>query len=200
MFDPKTDSRRALAMGVLFEGGLGVLACALGWLLDVRPWAQFLWSARDAGLGAAAAVPLAVLFFAALHSRLQPLVRIRRFLDEVFRPLFVRCTLAELALLSALAGLGEEMLFRGLLQTSASRALGTTAGLVVASVAFGLAHSITPTYAVVAGVIGGYLGWLWLATGNLLVPVVAHGLYDFVALVYLLRRQVPPAETDGAGG
>ena len=29
--------------------------------------------------------------------------------------------------------------------------------------------------------------WLWLASGNLLVPIVAHGAYDFAALVYLLH-------------
>ena len=39
-----------------------------------------------------------------------------------------------------------------------------------------------------AAVVGIYLGLLWLATGNLLVPIVTHGVYDFAALVWLLRR------------
>ena len=38
-----------------------------------------------------------------------------------------------------------------------------------------------------AGLIGLYLGWLWLAVGNLLVPIVVHALYDFVALMYLVK-------------
>ena len=46
---------------------------------------------------------------------------------------------------------------------------------------------ITPTYGVLAALIGVYLGWVWLASGNLLAPVVAHALYDFVALVVLVR-------------
>ena len=39
-----------------------------------------------------------------------------------------------------------------------------------------------------AGLIGIYLGWLLAATDNLLVPIVAHAAYDFLALVYLLHR------------
>ena len=52
---------------------------------------------------------------------------------------------------------------------------------------FGLLHPITRAYAVIAALLGAYLGGLWLAGGNLLTPIVAHALYDFVALVYLLR-------------
>ena len=61
--------------------------------------------------------------------------------------------------------------------------------LSVASVLFGLGHLITPVYAVLAAVIGFYLGALFLATDNLLIAIVAHGLYDFVALLYLIRRR-----------
>lgn len=183
----ETNRRNALVLGVLVEGGLGVVACVAGWFLGIRPWLQFDAGAGDAALGAAAALPILAGFVLTMNSRAAPLVRIHRFLDEVLGPLFRRCSLAELALLSALAGAGEEMLFRGVLQTWLASLLGPTIGLFVASALFGLAHSITPTYALVAGLIGAYLGWLWIATGNLLVPALAHGLYDFAALVYLLR-------------
>ena len=63
-------------------------------------------------------------------------------------------------------------------------------GLLAASVLFGLAHPITPAYAVLAAMIGVYLGWLWLAFDkNLLVPITAHALYDFLALIYLVRTR-----------
>ena len=35
------------------------------------------------------------------------------------------------------------------------------------------------------------MGWCWglfLVTGNLLAPIVTHALYDFLALLYLVRR------------
>ena len=60
-------------------------------------------------------------------------------------------------------------------------------GLIAGGVLFGLAHCITPTYALLAGLIGLYLGWLWIATGNLLVPITTHAVYVFLALVYLIR-------------
>jgi membrane protease YdiL (CAAX protease family) len=41
---------------------------------------------------------------------------------------------------------------------------------------------------VLAAAIGLYLGWLFDLSGNLLLVIVAHALYDFVILVYLQRR------------
>ena len=43
------------------------------------------------------------------------------------------------------------------------------------------------TDALVAGLLGFYLGLLYLETDNLVVPMVVHSLYDFFALVYLVR-------------
>jgi membrane protease YdiL (CAAX protease family) len=63
------------------------------------------------------------------------------------------------------------------------------------AVAFGLAHALTVTYAVLAALVGGYLGWLHLASGNLLVPVLAHALYDFIALRLLLRVKPTPTSS-----
>ena len=46
---------------------------------------------------------------------------------------------------------------------------------------------MTRPYAVVAGLVGVYLGWLQMVSGHLLAPIVAHATYDFVALMYLLK-------------
>jgi uncharacterized protein len=59
---------------------------------------------------------------------------------------------------------------------------------------FGVAHWLTPTYAVLAGLVGAYLGWTLAASGNLLVPIVAHGLYDLIALAVLVRVKSAAAE------
>ena len=63
-----------------------------------------------------------------------------------------------------------------------------TVGLIGASLLFGLAHLLTTSYAVVTALAGLYLGGLFLATDNLLAPIVTHAVYDFLALVYLVRR------------
>jgi membrane protease YdiL (CAAX protease family) len=178
---------RLVALVTLFEGGLALLAWGAAWLFDEPLWQGLRWGAADAARGAAAAVPMLAVFWLCLRVRLPPLVRIRRLCEEYIRPLFAPCTAAELALLAALAGLGEEALFRGVLQAVLARTLAAWAAVAVTSAVFGLLHALTPTYALFAGLLSAYLGVVWLHTGNLLVVVVAHGLYDFVALLYLAR-------------
>jgi membrane protease YdiL (CAAX protease family) len=121
------------------------------------------------------------------------LVNLRRVVDRILVPMFRDCRPLELLVISVLAGLGEEMLFRGVLQEAVSGWIGPPAGpwagLVAAAFLFGLLHPLTPTYAVLAGLIGLYLGWLWMLTANLLVPITAHAAYDFLALMYLVKMR-----------
>ena len=106
---------------------------------------------------------------------------------EQLGPLLAPRSPVELALLAALAGFAEEILFRGVVQVGLARILPESGALVVAGAAFGLAHFITPTYAVLAGLAGLYLGGLFWLEGSLTAPIVAHALYDVVALNYVAR-------------
>jgi membrane protease YdiL (CAAX protease family) len=178
-------------MAVLVEGGLVGLAWLGGWLLGSSPLDTFYVDQNDFLLGALAALPMLLLFGVCLLWPVGPLARIRYLTTQYIRPLFASFTYAELALVCLLAGFGEEMLFRGVLQGAMSEQWGDELGLATASALFGLCHAITPTYAVWAGLMGGYLGWLWMVSGNLLVPVVAHALYDFLALVLITRSDLP---------
>jgi uncharacterized protein len=176
-----------------FEGGLAIAAIVLGWLLGQPTLASFHFELRDAALAMAATLPPLGLFWLCLKLPLRPLQTIARILDEVLVPLFRDCRLTDLAIIAALAGLGEEMLFRGVIQAAAAEEIGGPwgmwLGLAIAAVLFGLLHSITPTYALLAGLIGVYFGGIWLICDkNLLVPVTTHAVYDFVALVYLARQ------------
>jgi CAAX protease family protein len=145
------------------------------------------WNLKDAFLAASATLPLLLLFSLCVHWPVGPLARIKAFAEEVMKPLFRSCTLLDLAAISLLAGVGEEMLFRGVLQDLFSRWLDPWLALTLASILFGLLHLITPTYAVLAALMGAYLGWLYARTGNLLVPIMTHTLYDFFALSYVVR-------------
>jgi hypothetical protein len=183
-----------VTLAVLFEGGLALVAWGAAWLFGEPLWARLDWSAEAAAWGVAATLPMLAVFGLCLQLRLPPLARIRRLCEEVIRPLFAPCGLAELALISLLAGLGEEALFRGVLQTVLARWLATWAAVVLTAVVFGLLHALTPTYALLATLMGAYLGVVWLVAGNLLVVILAHALYDFVVLVYLTRS--PPLPSD----
>jgi membrane protease YdiL (CAAX protease family) len=176
-----------LWLGIALEGGLAVLAWGLAGLLNIPLEQKLRWDVQDIALGIAASLPLLLLFWLCLRLPAAPLRRIRDIVEKFIRPLFADCSLAELASLSLLAGVGEELLFRGVLQELLCGWWGLGAGLATASLVFGLLHALTPTYAVLATLMGAYLGGVWLATGNLLPAIIAHALYDFLALVVLVR-------------
>jgi len=200
MQDETERSSNVTGVAGLFEGGLAVLALAIGHIVGHSPLSTVPLTAE--GLpnngqallwGLLAAVPMVAGLFAMDWIPLGALVRLKRLVQKLVMPLFRDATTAELALVAVLAGIGEELLFRGLLQDALAVSIGGTAGmwigLSVAAAVFGLAHAVTRTYAVLATAVGVYLGWLFLATGNLIAPMVAHAVYDFVALVYLVKWQ-----------
>ncbi len=145
------------------------------------------WNAAGLAWGVAATAPMLAGYWMCVWLPIRPLRRLARLVRWLLRPLLEGSRWPELLLISAAAGLGEELLFRGLVQNLGQAWLGTLWGLALASLLFGLAHPLTRWYIAIAALIGLYLGWLWLATGNLLAPIVAHGLYDFVVLLVMAR-------------
>lgn len=169
------------------ESSLGLAAVVLGYLFHQSPVARFHWNLTDAGLGLVATVPPFFLFVGMLKSSPGFLRDVHHAMEQTVRPLFARWSILQLAIISVLAGVGEELLFRGFIQEKLTGSIGSTLALLAASVLFGCVHPITWNYAVVTALVGVYLGGLMLATGNLLSPIVTHAAYDFMALVYFLR-------------
>ncbi len=184
---PADPRQTVVLLAVFVEGGLMLVATVLGWLLGQPPLEHFEWDGWAALRGAAAAVPLVLAFLVFQRWPFGPLGRIRRFSEQVVRPLLAPCSVVDLFGISVLAGLGEEMLFRAVLQGAFERWAAPWLAVTAASLLFGLLHAVTFTYAVLATLMGAYLGTVWLLTGNLLVVVVTHALYDFLVLLWLLR-------------
>ncbi len=179
-------SKQWLLFAFLFECGLGVLAVGIGWLCGRFPAHDVRWEPAAGLYGVAAVGPMFFVLWLCTRLPAAPLVRLTRFARQLAHEVFGQATWLELLLVSLAAGFGEELLFRGLLQAILSDQFGPLVGLAAASVLFGLAHPITATYAAVAALIGVYLGWIWVqADHNLLVPILAHSLYDVVAIAYL---------------
>jgi membrane protease YdiL (CAAX protease family) len=202
--EPKKKGANIVRLGILVEGILVVLAIGLS-LLGVfdsnQPLHKFHWGQALEGLlwGVLASLPL-IGFLAAFHFfRFKWIEGLRRFSAEQVKPLFDGSTMIELALLSVAAGIGEELFFRWCLQGGVTSALepkfgwivAVGGGLIIASLVFGLCHAATWQYFTLTFVGGLYLGWLMVVTGNWLVPAVAHALYDFVALMYIVNMSVP---------
>lgn len=174
-----TDRRKFLAAALLFEGSLIGIAYLIGFWCEVGPWNHFRWTVKGLGSGVAATLPIFSLFVISYRRPIGPLREIKERLIQTLGPSLARCHWYDLLVLAAVAGIGEEVLFRGVLQP--------WLGLGWSNVLFGLAHSVSPMYALLAGAIGAYLGWLQDATGSLLAPIVTHGLYDFLAFLVVAR-------------
>jgi len=110
------------------------------------------------------------------------------YLQLVLKPLL----LLDIIWLGLLPGMSEELLFRGVMLP----AVGLNAmGLVATSMLFGVLHLSGPQqwpYVVWASVVGLILGFSAIATGNLLVPIIAHVVTNLVSsyLWKLGNRQV----------
>lgn len=102
-------------------------------------------------------------------------------LGGTFKPIIA---LVVSIVLGVAAGIGEEMLFRGILQYELAHRIGVFLSLLLSSALFGLLHAVTPLYALLASLASLYFGFLYMAFDNLAVPIACHALYDVGALMY----------------
>lgn len=167
-------------------------------------WTGGSWVvAALAGLAAAAVLVAVNLALLCRAPDVAGVRSVRRLYRDTLRPLFATVGLRDVVVISVAAGVGEELLFRGALQAEA--------GLAAASVVFGLLHiggRDTVVFGVWVMVMGAGLGWLAVVTGGLLAPIVAHGVYDAVAIAYCrwgpvcdaVRRLDAPGRQDAVTG
>lgn len=178
--------RQFMVLAVGFEGALLVLAWVLGLFLGLRFWEGIGLSVRGLALGIALCLPLTAGVIGAVETSWGLFAPIRRDLKLVVQ-LFSKCTVLDLLCISLLAGICEEALFRGFLQPYLAQYTGTIIAIAIVSLIFGALHAVSLSYAVFATLISLYLGLLLLWFDDLLVPVTVHALYDFLALLYILR-------------
>lgn len=188
MDEPPIDSRSFFRAAMISEALVLLAGIALGAFLQRPPGEQIHLLSVDWLWGLLAALPMVAALWLAERFPLGPLKSLEQIFEQVLKPLFRSWPTWQLFAVSAMAGVGEEILFRGAIQGGVEQFSGSPwLAIVIASVLFGLAHPMSRLYVGVATVIGFYFGWLLWSTDNLLVPIVAHGAYDFVALLYMLR-------------
>lgn len=185
---------RVLLFAIVGEGLLGL--AALVWVL----WRGLPMPWGDLHLGTVAGLTMALMLAAVQYGLLHhapmvgPVRALRRLYHDVLHPLFERVTPLEIVGISLLAGVGEELFFRGAVQQEW--------GWTAASVLFGLCHVGSRETLVLgawAALVGGLLGWLAIATGGLVAPIVAHAVYDAMALSYI-RWGIGPIEPAAGEG
>lgn len=185
-FEPLTRTQVLIAMGVT---AVILLVVAKIWLRLSSVTLLPLQGTSEAiflGLG----IAMGITGASGLVYRLWPAYRQSAdyYLQLVLKPLI----LPDIIWLGLLPGMSEELLFRGVMLP----AVGLNAtGLVATSLLFGVLHLSSPQqwpYVVWASVVGLLLGFSALATGNLLVPIVAHVATNLISsyLWKLGNRQV----------
>jgi uncharacterized protein len=181
--------RHPLRAGMIFQGALIPLALLLGALVGVPVLGRFDWGAVAVLNGGLAAVPM--LGFVALlaGSGLQAYRILARRVRSFLRHLFRGAPAGSVAVLALLAGFGEEMLVRGVLQGWLTEQVPVAWAVLLTAVVFGLAHYLSGFYFLFATLIGIYLGVVYHLTGNLLVVSIAHALYDWIVIRIYLRPQ-----------
>lgn len=174
-FEPLTRTQVLFAMGVT----------AIILLVVAKLWVQFgsayilplqiSVSAIAIGLGLGSLITLTSSIIYSLWADYR--LSADLYLQLVLKPLVI----PDLIWLGLLPGLSEELLFRGLMLP----AFGMDAfGLAISSLCFGILHLSSPrqwSYVVWATVVGMVLGLSALMTGNLLVPIVAHVVTNWLS-------------------
>ncbi len=192
-----------LRLSLATASGLLAAAAALAPLLsiDVRHELRFARFLPGCGWGVLGAVPPLLLFAALRKWPSAPVRRIDDILRKLLLPLCDDLPWYGLLWVALLAGISEEVFFRGVAQQAIRIYTADWLAILIAGLAFGLAHYVTLTYAFLATAIGCYFGWLLVASDGLWSPIVAHAVYDFVVLEYLMwerRRNVEsPTPEDG---
>ena len=172
---------------ILFEGSLIIIAAILAWIFGVPLLADFNWEWKATLLGLSSTLPLLAFFAWLLQSDYPAFIEVRDFLNTFVVQVFGKWSVLQLAALSVTAGIGEEILFRGVLQPGMSQWTSPVIGLLIASFAFAVCHALTKAYFISTFVIGIYLSIVWQAADNLLAPIVTHAVYDFLALLYFMK-------------
>lgn len=153
------------------------------WVVSGRHASQFItFDIQQAGKGLA----LGLLFIAIGLSafKLFPNAMHKLMMDQRKGFSFLKEPLNwwQIVALSIGAGLGEEALFRGGLQTLFSDYLPIWAAILITSALFGVIHLHSRLIVFIITVVGAVFGIIYYATGSLLVVMIAHAVYDIWAM------------------
>ncbi|MEA2709252.1 MAG: sodium transport system permease protein [Phycisphaerales bacterium] len=88
------------------------------------------------------------------------------------------------ALIGVLAGVCEELLFRGPIQKGLMRRMGMWPAIVIAAVLFAAAHLDLPGMPI-RTFLGVVLGWIVVRTGSIFPAMLMHAAYDITQLGYI---------------
>ena len=180
-------------VAVQVEGGLAILAIVIAWFAGISLRDMFAFEPFPILIAVAATIPMLVFCRLVYVLPFKMVDFTRRFLHSVYLDFIRHCSVLQLLLVAIMSGVGEELLFRGILQTSITNGCGggtwgLAVGIGVTSFLFAVAHPINKLYVFLCFLIGIYLGLLFAwSDNNLIVPIIIHALYNFVVFLVMPR-------------
>lgn len=174
------DRRGLLRTAAAVYLALTALACGLAWLASIELGPLLAVDLKGLAIGVAAVVPMSAVFFIA------PDLKDR--VVDLLGPALAECRLWELMLLAGMAGVSEEILFRGTIE-GWLLTYDVVLAAVVTNLLFGAMHPITVAYFIIATGFGFYFSVLANLgpERNLTAPIVAHTVYDLVGFMLVAR-------------
>ncbi|MCE1246404.1 MAG: CPBP family glutamic-type intramembrane protease [Firmicutes bacterium] len=119
-------------------------------------------------------------------------LKMREMIEKMIYPIFSKVSFPDIIMMAVMSGIAEEVFFRGILMKEF--------GIIAASLIFGALHTSSKDtwfmgfWSALAGV---FFCILYIKTGNLLVPIIAHAVNNFVGVMYIryIYTQPEKAET-----
>lgn len=130
-------------------------------------------------------IAIALALFRGLPRLSEKLVRMQA---ETYAFLGPKLGVPAIVVISLCAGVGEEALFRGGLQTFLGDEFGAPLAILLSSAVFAAIHLGKPVITALLLVVGAVFGVVYWLTASLLTVMIGHALYDIWALRYLHRE------------
>jgi membrane protease YdiL (CAAX protease family) len=182
---------KLLLIAFILEGIMCIVALLVAKFLNINLFPLTENLLKDTIIGILAALPPFIIFVFALSKKAQriPIIdSLRKTMITEVKAVFANLRFIDIIAISLIAGFSEEIFFRGILQAKF--------GLVIASIAFGLFHFITPAYIVITTIMGFYIGIIFHLSESLFIPIQLHAVYDIGALTYLKYGVEPGSDAE----
>jgi uncharacterized protein len=174
---------RILTLSAIVEGALILIFCV--WALNQDYTYRIMPTFDEFKYGFLWCIPLLIfnyILFGPLADKAFFLKDFKHFKKSVVKPIADELDYVSAFCVALAAGIGEELFFRGVIQTEF--------GIVVASVLFAVLHfgpALRSYYliALIYLIFGFYFGYMRIYTESLWAPIITHGLYDYLALLYM---------------
>lgn len=188
-----------LGVVIIFYLVMALLGLGLAWVCDINVWVHLESQGLVRALGMGAGVGFAAVGVSQL---ITAWTSWGADLSERMGSLIGRQGVASCVLMALCSGIAEEILFRGFLQqwiTNLSAGLvsphvSVWSGIILSGIVFGGVH-IGPEpkayapWTIMAIVMGIVFGWLYVTTGLLIAPILAHVVINGINLTLLSRQQ-----------